>query len=163
MKQTFHRKVLQNYGAGKLTLLITFLCCIVSVSITLLAMSLSGRTAYGFGVSLSILIPATLVPFTTLAFLKLAERLGRSEKEREKLIAELQAALLDLKILNGLLPICSSCKKIRDDKGYWKQIEDYIQTHSGAEFSHGLCPGCREKLYPNLKQENSNNPSRSQS
>ena len=74
----------------------------------------------------------------------------RMEEEREKLIRELEDALTNIKTLRGLLPICSNCKKIRDDKGYWKQIESYIRDHSGAEFSHGMCPECSKKLYPDL-------------
>ncbi|MBA7550812.1 hypothetical protein ES705_43337 [subsurface metagenome] len=53
-----------------------------------------------------------------------------------------------VKSLTGLLPICSSCKKIRDDEGYWHQVEGYIKKHSEAEFSHGICPDCMKKLYP---------------
>jgi PAS domain S-box-containing protein len=76
----------------------------------------------------------------------------RIEIEREKLLQELQDALARVKQLSGLLPICASCKKIRDDKGYWNQIETYIHEHSEAEFSHGICPECLEKLYPELKR-----------
>ena len=67
-------------------------------------------------------------------------------KEREKLIAELQEALAKVKALKGLLPICAWCKKIRDDKGYWQQIEAYIRDHSEADFSHGICPECAHKV-----------------
>jgi PAS domain S-box-containing protein len=74
----------------------------------------------------------------------------RMEEEREKLIHELQDALANVKMLRGLLPICSHCKKIRDDKGYWNQIESYIRDHSGVEFTHGMCPECMKKLYPDL-------------
>lgn len=70
----------------------------------------------------------------------------RSEEERERLIAELRDAAARVKTLSGLLPICSSCKKIRDDKGYWNQLEEYIRDHSGAEFTHGLCPECLKRL-----------------
>lgn len=69
------------------------------------------------------------------------------EGERENLIAELQQALNNIKTLKGLLPICSSCKKVRDDKGYWNQIEAYVSEHSGAEFTHGICPDCARRLY----------------
>jgi hypothetical protein len=69
-------------------------------------------------------------------------------KEREMAIDRREKALEDIKILRGFLPICAACKKIRDDKGYWSQIEDYIQTHSEADFSHGICPDCAKKLYP---------------
>lgn len=74
----------------------------------------------------------------------------QAEKEREGLIDELQDALENVKALSGLLPICASCKKIRDDKGYWTQIEAYIRDRSEAEFSHGICPECTKKLYPEL-------------
>ncbi|MBU0982242.1 MAG: tetratricopeptide repeat protein [candidate division Zixibacteria bacterium] len=63
---------------------------------------------------------------------------------------ELQKALDSVKLLSGLLPICASCKNVRDDSGYWNQIEDFIHDHSEAEFSHSLCPTCARKLYPNL-------------
>lgn len=68
--------------------------------------------------------------------------------EREKLIEKLEKTLSRIKRLGGLLPICSACKKIRDDKGYWNQIEAYIKEHSEAEFSHGICPECAKRLYP---------------
>ena len=74
----------------------------------------------------------------------------QAEKEREKLIKELQEALEKVKTLSGFLPICVNCKKIRDDKGYWNQIESYIRDHSDAEFSHSICPDCAKKLYPDL-------------
>jgi len=73
-----------------------------------------------------------------------------AEQEKERLIRELKKALEDIKQLSGLLPICSNCKKIRDDKGYWNQIEGYIRDHSEAEFSHGICPECAKELYPDL-------------
>lgn len=72
----------------------------------------------------------------------------RAEEEREKLIAELQKALAEIKTLHGILPICSSCKKIRDDKGSWRQLEEYISEHTESKFSHGLCSDCAKKLYP---------------
>ena len=70
------------------------------------------------------------------------------EKKVKKLILELQDALTKVKILNGLLPICASCKKIRDDEGYWTQVEEYIEKNSQATFTHGVCPECMKKLYP---------------
>jgi PAS domain S-box-containing protein len=76
----------------------------------------------------------------------------RAEKEREQLIAELQDALSRIRTLSGLLPICACCKKIRNDEGYWEQIEGYIQDRSDAEFSHGICPDCARNLYPNYFQ-----------
>ena len=65
-----------------------------------------------------------------------------------QLNAEYQKALAQVKMLSGLLPICASCKKIRDDKGYWSAVEDFVSKHSQAQFSHGICPDCAQKLYP---------------
>jgi PAS domain S-box-containing protein len=77
----------------------------------------------------------------------------REEDERERLISEREKALLEARTLSGMLPICASCKKIRDDKGYWNQIESYVQSHSEAEFSHGICPDCMQQLYPEYMEK----------
>jgi len=74
-------------------------------------------------------------------------------EEREQLIQECQEALATVKRLSGLLPICASCKRIRNDRGYWQQIEQYLNEHSEATFSHGLCPECARRLYPDLFEE----------
>jgi len=81
--------------------------------------------------------------------------LKQAEKERENLIRQLQEALANIKTLSGLLPICFSCKQIRDDKGYWNQIDTYIRDHTDAEFTHGICPACVTKLYPEYAPEKS--------
>jgi hypothetical protein len=76
-------------------------------------------------------------------------------KERETTQA-LRDALSQIKTLSGLIPICASCKKIRDDKGYWNQLETFIQEHSEAEFSHGFCPDCMKNLYGVVPEEDTN-------
>ena len=76
------------------------------------------------------------------------------EDQREKLIFDLQEALGRVKQLSGLLPICANCKKIRDDRGYWQQVEVYVRDHSEADFSHGICPGCAKELYPEFFRRN---------
>lgn len=81
--------------------------------------------------------------------------INQANKEKSKLIIELQDALAEVKTLSGLIPICSWCKKIRDDKGYWNQIESYIKEHSVAEFTHGICPECAEKQYSELFKNDS--------
>ncbi len=80
---------------------------------------------------------------------EIAER-RKAENERVTLIAELQTALNELKVLRGILPICSFCKKIRDDEGYWSQVEVYISEHAEVDFSHGICPECVKKHYKDL-------------
>lgn len=72
------------------------------------------------------------------------------EKEHERTIVKLQNALTDIKTLSGLIPICSHCKNIRDDKGYWTRLEQYLHDHSDAKFSHGICPDCIKKYYPDF-------------
>jgi sigma-B regulation protein RsbU (phosphoserine phosphatase) len=85
--------------------------------------------------------------------LSLERTIRFKDAEQKKLIKELQDALQNIKTLQGLIPICASCKKIRDDKGYWNQIEAYISEHSSAEFSHGICPECAKKIYPGYTRE----------
>jgi PAS domain S-box-containing protein len=74
----------------------------------------------------------------------------KTEREKEELIKKLEKALNEIKTLKGIVPICASCKKIRDDKGYWTQLEEYLLEHSDAELSHGLCPDCMNRLYPDF-------------
>jgi hypothetical protein len=78
-------------------------------------------------------------------------RRHKSEQEKEKLIGELKEAFDRVNTLTGLLPMCASCKKIRDDKGYWNQLETYLKEYSDVEFSHSLCPDCAVKLYPDVE------------
>jgi two-component system, response regulator PdtaR len=86
----------------------------------------------------------------------------KMEKERKILTAKLQEALARIKTLSGILPICVSCKKIRDDKGYWQQVEAYIGDHSNAQFSHGICPECAQSLYPELNLYKNGGPDEKQ-
>lgn len=76
-----------------------------------------------------------------------------AEQERERLIIELQDAFAEVRKLSGMLPICAACKKIRDDEGYWQQIESYITERSDAQFSHSICPDCAKRLYPELNEK----------
>jgi len=84
---------------------------------------------------------------TCLIIRDISERKA-AEAERERLIGELQEALARVKTLSGLLPMCASCRKIRDKQGAWHNLESYIRQHTEADFSHGICPECRRRLYP---------------
>ena len=75
------------------------------------------------------------------------------EQEREKLIKELQDAMDNIKTLKGLLPICSFCKKVRNDNGYWEQVEVYVRDHSDAKFTHGFCPDCLKERFPEFADD----------
>ena len=74
----------------------------------------------------------------------------KAEFEREQVIRELRSALDQIEALQRILPICAHCKKIRDDQGYWQQVEAYVSSHTGARFSHGICPDCREEHFGDL-------------
>jgi len=95
-------------------------------------------------------VPKPFNPATVKARIQTHIKLSRTMKA-------LQDALDRVKLLSGLLPICAHCKKVRDDKGYWSQIEAYIDAHSEVRFSHGICPECKKKLYPALKKTANHN------
>lgn len=115
--------------------------------------------SYGFFWSTRILFAYSAVFLMTLIaeklratiqkkLLRTGEQLEQTVREREKLIAELTDTLNEVKTLRGIIPICAHCKKIRSDKGYWEQVEQYVQDRSEAQFSHALCPDCAKDLYP---------------
>ena len=106
--------------------------------------------SYEIEVGLRFLVSYTLVALFSYGLEASRERLY-SQLLEEKVA--LEDALAQIKTLRGLLPICGGCKKIRDDQGYWQQIEDFVGEHSQAEFSHGVCPSCTEKFYPGLVLE----------
>ena len=81
---------------------------------------------------------------------KVISKLKKTEEEKEKLINKLQKSIKEIKTLRGFIPICASCKNIRDDKGFWNQVETYLKKHSEVEFTHSICPVCAKKLYPEL-------------
>jgi response regulator RpfG family c-di-GMP phosphodiesterase len=85
-----------------------------------------------------------------LARVKTHLTLRNLQKSLEDKNTQLQKALDEIKILQGIIPICANCKKVRDDKGFWNQVETYISKHSEAEFSHSICPPCAKELYPEL-------------
>ena len=98
------------------------------------------------------LLPGIATPIVAYLFFQLLAQVDQAQHEKEAVILELQEALTNVKRLSGLLPICASCKKIRDDGGYWHQVEVYIHTHTEADFSHSICPDCTQKLYPMLRR-----------
>jgi hypothetical protein len=120
---------------------------------------ISMPVSYSFFWSSRILFAYTTVFLITLIAEKLratiqrkllntGEQLEQTLREREKLIAELTDTINEVKTLRGIIPICAHCKKIRSDKGYWEQVEQYVQDRSEAQFSHALCPDCAKDLYP---------------
>lgn len=87
-------------------------------------------------------------PIELSARIEVGSRIIALQDKLSAKVQELESALAHIKTLKGIIPICSSCKKIRDDRGFWNQVEAYVSAHSEAKFSHGLCPQCTAKLYP---------------
>lgn len=85
--------------------------------------------------------------------------LYRQKKELEQKNRELQEALAHINTLRGIIPICMHCKKVRNDSGYWEQVEKYVKDHSGAEFTHGICPECLNRLFPDIAPDILKDPS----
>jgi len=128
---------------GLLWVLISWLFCL------LITIANGGLYDYQFAIGVRFMVAYTLV--SMLAYgLEAARQHYYDQLAAEK--AALEAALQQVKTLQSLLPICASCKKIRDDTGYWHQVESYMRRHAGVEFSHSICPECRVKLYPTRRQ-----------
>jgi sigma-B regulation protein RsbU (phosphoserine phosphatase) len=87
-----------------------------------------------------------------LARIRVGQRVVELQESLEQRISDLETALSQIKTLQGLIPMCASCKKVRDDQGYWQQVEDYLMEHSEAAFSHALCPDCLKKYYPEYEK-----------
>ena len=84
---------------------------------------------------------------------RMANKITRAYEREKELSTKLENSIQEIKLLQGIVPICASCKKIRDDKGYWNQVEEYISEHSDVRFSHGMCPECVKKLYPEFSEK----------
>jgi hypothetical protein len=116
---------------------------------------ISGQSTQDPGLSFEIVgvVTSTLMLIGIAGISPLFATIKEAEEKQRNLVASLQEALAKIKTLSGILPICASCKKIRDDRGYWNQVEAYVRDHSEAEFSHGICPHCAKKLYPDIFKE----------
>jgi CHASE3 domain sensor protein len=112
----------------------------------------SGLMTQGI-IVLAIVCAVALVTLASMAIHRDIANRHRTEQEREIIITQLREALATVKTLNGLLPICAWCKNIRDDKGYWKQLEEYIRDRTEADFTHGICPDCQENQERELRAE----------
>jgi hypothetical protein len=136
---------------------------LISISIILmevrrcitLSQVISGGPAHGPGLSFELvgLVTSALMLAGVAGISPLFSTIKQSEEKQRKLVVKLQEALARVKTLTGILPICASCKKIRDDRGYWNQVEAYVRDHTEAEFSHGICPDCAKELYPEYYRE----------
>ena len=130
-----------------MTILITVVSVFVSIILRIfIQVVLQDRALIISDLTQSTLIPLIIAPVMAAIFSRLLKEIDDAEQRNARLVVDLQDALLKTKTLSGLLPICASCKKIRDDAGYWHQVEVYIRDHAEVDFSHGFCPDCGDDL-----------------
>lgn len=144
------RRLLNRSNLIQATLLTSAFSVFLSLGITLAGMVWVGNQKMAFAATLAIVCPLVIATPVAYFFLKLLQEVETQKNAIEDANRRLEIALRDVRELSGMLPICSSCKKIRDDEGYWSQIETYIMKHTKADFTHGLCPECAQTLYPTL-------------
>ena len=149
------RRMLHRYGVAGLTLLSTVVSVMLSLAISSVFIALFDMPKAGHILVLATICAGVIAPPVTYVWIQVMAQLDRREEELLGLNKDLQSALAEVRELRGLIPICSACKKIRDDKGYWNQLEFYIEDHSRAEFTHGICPDCTRERYPDLEDEES--------
>ncbi len=137
------RQFIRRIGIVGLVILITMIATIISVilRVVIALVAIEGKVTFEI-IAVATVIPLIIAPIMSYIFAKLLKQVDDAELRNAQLVVELQAALAKAKTLSGLLPICASCKKIRDDAGYWHQVEVYIREHAEVDFSHGLCPEC---------------------
>ena len=131
------------------TLILSSLAIIFSVLITIILFYFTDIEIAFRYVILAAIVPACVAPPIIIFCSKIAIKLAETQQHLKEKTENLERALSEIKQLSGMLPICSSCKKIRDDNGYWNLLESYIESHSDALFSHGMCPDCSDQIYGN--------------
>jgi len=130
-------KMIEKIGLMKTSIFLSFLPLIISLIIVYISYTITGKEVTSMSLILSLVIPSIISPLATYIFLSLLNKL-------KVINNRLENALKEVKELSGMLPICSCCKKIRDDNGYWSQVEEYLSKKTDVLFSHSLCPICFE-------------------
>lgn len=149
--------LLKKFGIIYATFFTTVISIAVSVIITVLLMVLLKNPNMKIAIIIAIICPSVIAPPVSYFWLRFLKQAYITRQKLQESNQRLELALKEVKELSGLLPICASCKNIRDDKGYWNQIESYLQIHSKAEFSHSICPDCAMKLYPEFYSKDNRN------
>jgi ABC-type multidrug transport system fused ATPase/permease subunit len=137
--------MIKKVGLFGTSFLLTIFIIILSFLVLFLTNFIVNRELTLVSLFLAVVIPLVIFPFSLYIFLGLFKKIHESEQSLLKTNKELEKALKDVKELSGMLPICASCKKIRDDNGYWSQVEEYISNKTDVVFSHSLCPTCYQK------------------
>ncbi len=145
-----------KYGMLPTISALTVFTVCASVLIMLAGMQFTEVARPMFGLTMAVLCPLAITPPFSYFFLKLLHILRARERDLARANQKLEQALDQVQELSGLLPICSVCKRIRDDQGYWETLENYIMRHSKAQFTHGICPGCCQEMLDELDTEEKN-------
>jgi hypothetical protein len=151
--KTMLHQLIRRLGVWGITILITILSILISVILRIIiSFAVEAGEPLIPKIMIAALIPLIIAPIMSVIFVRLLKQIDEAEQRNAQLVDELQAALAKAKTLSGLLPICASCKKIRDDAGYWHQVEVYIRDHAEVNFSHGLCPECAKAFQAQIAQ-----------
>ena len=141
------RQYIRKLGVVRTGIVITVTSMLISVSIRIIIWLVSGNDSNLItNLIISASVPLIIAPVMSYFFIGLLAEIDAAEKKNATLVIELKKASETTKTLSGLLPICATCKKIRDDAGYWHQVEVYIRDHAEVDFSHGLCPDCVQDM-----------------
>ncbi len=143
-------QLLKKYGLFAVALGVTVLTVLLSVCTTSILLLIFQGYVDWLGVVVSMLAPSLILPLPLVLFLRMLLKLDEREEEIRQKNNKLEQVLQEVQLLSGLLPICAKCKKIRDDQGYWNEVEGYISKHSEADFTHSICPDCAVELYPGI-------------
>ena len=142
---------IKKYGKIKASAILTFIIISITLSVTYPFIYINEGTVCLYQLMLPTAMPMALFFIPAIFFFDILLRLDKTEKDLQGKNIELERSIKEVKILEGLFPICSSCKSIRDDEGQWNEIERYIEKKSNATFSHSMCPDCFTKFYPDHK------------
>lgn len=141
---------LTRYGVNTVVFITTVSIVLLSILVTSIALHIFQGYIDALGIFICIAAPVIIFPLPARMFFVMFLKLQQVEGELRQRNLELETALVEVKTLSGLLPICCCCKKIRDDKGYWREVEVYISNHSDLQLTHGFCPQCVQRYYPGV-------------
>lgn len=141
-------KLLNRFGVGRVLAVIILATDAVSAGLTAVFLLVVQGRASGVELAAAVILPTIIAPFIVYTSLRNMLHLHRVECILQRKNDDLERAMGEIRQLSGLLPICASCKRIRDEQGDWNLLETYISQRSEAKFSHGLCPECASRLYP---------------
>lgn len=151
-------KIFLKFGPGPSITFISLISVASSVMISAMLWRLADLPNMKALLLIAVLCPALIAPPVAWSYCRLITKLHRNKQALEKRNQELADLLADIKSLSRMLPICASCRKIRDDQGNWSKLEAYVEIHAKVEFSHSMCPDCSHNLYPELYQDCNSEP-----